>query len=50
MHPREEENILLSNVPKENAPLDAASFEREADRNADDHMFEIDSTVPAFRP
>jgi hypothetical protein len=49
-HPREEENILLSSVPEENAPVDAASFEREADRNADDHMSKIDSTVPAFRP
>ncbi len=48
--PREEENILLSSVPDENAQVDAASFEREADRNVDEHMSETDSTVPAFRP
>jgi hypothetical protein len=41
---------LLSSVPEENAPVDAASFEREADHNADDHMLEIDFTIPAFRP
>jgi hypothetical protein len=41
---------LLNSVPEENARIDAASFEREADRNADDHMFKIDSTVPAFKP
>jgi hypothetical protein len=43
-------NILLSSVPDENARVDAASFGREADRNADEHMSETDSTVPAFRP
>jgi hypothetical protein len=32
---------LLSSVPEENAPVDAASFEREADRNADDHIHNL---------
>jgi len=32
---------LLSSVPEENAPVDAASFEREVDRNADDHIHNL---------
>jgi len=42
--------VLQDNALQDNAPINAASFEREGDRNVDDHMFEIDSTVPTFRP
>jgi hypothetical protein len=32
---------LFSSIPEENAPVDAASFEREADRNANDHIHNL---------
>ncbi len=41
---------MLRGVGEENAGVDGASWKREADRNAKEHMFKVGSTVPALKP